>query len=275
MREGYAEARSRLTHTRSPDRYVRKWLQLRLGAQVRGRVMTDDVTPSLLQAIDVEECPVLRVALTHGERGDADWSVDRLNNDGAYAANNLAVMSTRANRAKGALDFAEVQRRAVLVARCDGLEPVEWARLAALMLGPCFAQRPCEAPLIPLNVPIPRHSARPAVQQIQHVFAQSASRPAGKNRLVKAFKTVCGDERSRVRLSFLADAVHGGLKSVHRTCDVWLQPAAMPALAAWRASLGEQGWAAAGEVSRALTGARTIPSRRIASWHLDTRGYVA
>ena len=55
-----------------------------------------------LHRIDVPVCPVSLVTLTHGERADTDWSIDRLNNNGAYAIGNLAVMSRGANTAKGA-----------------------------------------------------------------------------------------------------------------------------------------------------------------------------
>ncbi len=154
VREGFVAARAGGPARQLPDRYVRKWLQLRLGAFDRDRFINDDVTPELLRQIDVEHCPVTRTTLTHGELTCSDWSVDRLNNDGAYAANNLCVMSTRANRAKGALSYDDVFARSQCAASTDGLTPVEWLRLAALMLGPCFATRPAAVPVIPLAAPI-------------------------------------------------------------------------------------------------------------------------
>ena len=142
VREGFEHARAQRTPRSSADVYKRKWLQLRLSALERGRFVSDGVTPHYLRRIDVPECPVLRIALTRSTLEDSDWSVDRLNNDAAYAPNNLAVMSTRANRAKGDRDFAEVLRLSQLDRPTDGLEPVQWLRLAALMLGPCFATNP-------------------------------------------------------------------------------------------------------------------------------------
>ena len=89
--------------TLQPNRFVRKWLQLRLSAWRRGRVFEgQQVNPAFLRQIDVAVCPVTREVLTHGTGELSDASVDRVFNDAAYAAGNLAVMSTRANRAKAA-----------------------------------------------------------------------------------------------------------------------------------------------------------------------------
>lgn len=275
VKEGHAQALARRAPRLAADRFVRKWLQLRMGAYARGRVMDPAVTPDLLRAIDVECCPVTRVHLTHGERAPTDWSVDRLNNDGAYAPNNLAVMSTAANAAKGARSYGQVFALSERDAASGGLEPVQWLRMAALMLGPCFAQCPQRAPALPLCAPIPRYSARLALQQIQHVFTASASTQSGKNALVKSFKPACIDERSRMRLDFLAEAVHAGLKGLEHRHDVWLLPGVMPALLAWRSTLDEPGLALAGEISRRLAGARVVPKSRLRTWHLETRGHMA
>ncbi|MEJ7688833.1 MAG: hypothetical protein WKG52_18680, partial [Variovorax sp.] len=130
VREGFDHAAARGPAREAPDRFTRKWLQLRTQAVVRGRSFDEQVTPLLLQKLDVAQCPVTRVALTHGELKDSDWSVDRLNNDGGYAPNNLAVMSTRANKAKGRRSFEEVQHLACLDAPSEGLQPIEWLRMA-------------------------------------------------------------------------------------------------------------------------------------------------
>lgn len=144
LREGFDAARAAGVAPKSADRYVRKWLQLRESAWRRERVMADDVTPDLLRQIDVLRCPITRVLLTHGELGGSDWSIDRINNDGAYAANNLAVLSVRVNRIKGARSFEDVFVHTRSDAGGEGLSRAEWQRLAAVMLGPCFAlqQRP-------------------------------------------------------------------------------------------------------------------------------------
>lgn len=280
VREGFAAAHARAAagafgRREVADRFGRKWLQLRLGAWRRGRIVGADVTPSLLRRIDVAMCPVTRLVLTHGECSDSDASVDRLNNDGAYAANNLAVMSARANRAKGAKCYDEVFALSRRDAATEGLEPLQWLRLASLMLGPCFAARPQDAPLIPLAAPIPSHSARPAAQQIQHVFTQAARAQSGKNALIRTFGPASRGERTESRLRRLAEAVHVGLKSVDERHDVWLQPRVMQAFVDWRHALDERSWALAGEISRRLAGSRVVPAGRLATWHLETRGRAA
>ena len=119
-------------------RMVRKWLQLRLHAWLRGRsVELMQVTPRYLAQIEVSHCPVTRVALSNSTLQDSDASVDRLRNDAGYAAGNLAMMSTRANQAKGALGFEaamrtvrQIEDRPVL--DIAGLGASAWKRVAIL-----------------------------------------------------------------------------------------------------------------------------------------------
>ena len=51
--EGFAQANARRMPRLAPDRFVRKWLQLRLGALRRERVVDADVAPQLLGRIDI------------------------------------------------------------------------------------------------------------------------------------------------------------------------------------------------------------------------------
>nr|WP_145546104.1 hypothetical protein [Variovorax boronicumulans] len=278
VREGMdAAAHARLARG-TPDRFVRKWLQLRLNAWRRGRIVDDEVTPALLRALDITHCPVTRAELTHGEQLDTDWSIDRLNNDAAYAASNLAVMSARANRAKGARSFDEVLVLAGLPHATAGLAPHEWLRLATLMLGPAYATRHGAAPALPLCAPLPCRSTRLALQQIQRLLTLQSERPDGKNRLVRDFRPACRTERAMLRLRTLADAVHEGLKRLpaEAECwDVWLQPGLMPALQAWRDTLDAPGWACAARIAGQLAGARRETAQRLQAWRLPSRGYHA
>lgn len=274
VREGYAQARGAHTPRRIADRYTRKWLQLRLSAYRRQRIVNDDVTPALLNQIDVTHCPVTKMALTHGSLLPSDWSIDRLNNDGAYVPNNLAVMSTAVNAAKGNMGSEEVYALSGKDQPTQGLMPVEWLRLAVLMLGPCFAARPHLVPVIPLAAPIPSHAVRPAIQQVQQVFTNEVGRPAGKNALIKHLKKSCPDERSELRLRRLADIIHVGMKGLDDRFDVWLRPGVVDAFVEWRDSLDRQSWALAAETSRRLSGATHIPSGRLRTWHLSTGGHA-
>lgn len=94
--------------TLEPTRHVRKWLQLRLHAWLRGRsVELVQVTPHYLQQIDATHCPITRTPLSSATLEASDASIDRVRSDAAYAAGNLAVMSTRANHAKAAYTFRD------------------------------------------------------------------------------------------------------------------------------------------------------------------------
>ncbi len=273
VREGFVAARAGRPARPLPDRYERKWLQLRLSAFERGRVINDDVSPALLRLIDVDRCPVTRQLLTHGELKDSDWSVDRLNNEGAYAANNLAVISTKANQAKGVLGYEAVYERSRRASATDGLSPVEWLRLAALMLGPCFASRPADAPTIPLAAPIPNRSLRPIVQQVQHVFTLGARQQAGKNLLFKRFKAASPNPTSLLRLNQFCEEMHQGMKGLQDCHDAWLRPGVLEAFEAWRSSMDTTHWALAGEISRQILRSRVVSAARIESWQLASRGY--
>lgn len=274
VREGFTQARGCATPRRQADRYTRKWLQLRLNAYRRSRIVNEAVTPALLERIDVTHCPVTREALTHGLLLPSDWSIDRLNNDGAYVPNNLAVMSTAVNAAKGDMGYEQVYALSEKSEPTHGLTPVEWLRLATLMLGPCFAARPNLVPVIPLAAPIPSHAVRPAIQQVQQMFTNEAGRPAGKNALIKHLKQACPDERSERRLRHLAETIHIGMKGLDDRFDVWLRPGVVTAFVEWRDSLDRPSWALAAEISRRRGGATQLPAGQLRSWHLATGGHA-
>jgi len=126
------------TRTLQPTRAVRKWLQLRLHAWLRGRsVELFQVTPHYLQQLDVGHCPITRVALSTATLESSDASVDRVRNDAGYAAGNLAVMSTQANHAKAAHGFRDAQQfvkqiESGALGGVHGLTAAQWSRIAIL-----------------------------------------------------------------------------------------------------------------------------------------------
>ena len=139
VRQGWEAGRDNFgRRTLQSNRFTRKWLQLRLNAWLRGRVFEgQQVNPAFLRRIDVAVCPITREVLTHGTGEPSDASVDRVFNDAAYAAGNLAVMSTRANRAKsdyGVDDAMEFVRQIEVgqLGQIDGLSTEHWARVAVL-----------------------------------------------------------------------------------------------------------------------------------------------
>ncbi|MCE4556049.1 hypothetical protein [Pelomonas cellulosilytica] len=277
VREGFeAAAASRAARPRQDDRFVRKWLQLRLGALVRGRAVAADVTVDLLHRLDVSHCPVTREPLTYGTRLGRDASVDRLNNDGAYAASNLAMLSARVNRIKGGRSFDEVLALSRRAEPTSSLAPVEWLRLAVLMLGPAHATQPQAAPALPLCAPLPATSVRTALQQVQRLLTVTAGPAASRNRLLRGLLPACGSVAAEARLKLLADAVHLGLKRLApgQPCwDVWLQPGLMTALLAWRDALTERAWAHTSWTAGQLAGGQPVSRRELAPWQLATRGY--
>lgn len=163
--------------------YVKKWLQLRLGAWMRGKSFElIQVSPNFLERIDVATCPITKAALTHATGTDTDASVDRVNNKAGYAAGNLAVMSVRANRAKSAYEWRDAasfvrQIEAGQLGAIDGLSAREWARLATLM-SYCTPLSHAEAANLPLLVlPPPRLRLLNPVQAVQAGLTLCFARP--------------------------------------------------------------------------------------------------
>lgn len=273
--EGFHSAEARHVSRRNGDRFVRKWLQLRCSALRRKRIVDEHVTPALLQEIDVVDCPILRHPLTHAEHSDSDWSVDRINNDGAYAARNLAVISTLANRAKSNHAFATVHARARLSHDVDGLSPVQWMRLAALMVGPCFVEAPASAPILPLLAPLPVSTVRSATQMIQHVLTLRTRSASDKNLMIKQFTRLCSNSHSRAHAIKVIELIHIALKTTPVAWDVWMSPLVMQTFLAWRASLPGYVWAAMGETAAELAGGRRVHREAVDTWHLRSGGRFA
>jgi hypothetical protein len=152
--------------TLQANRHVRKWLQLRLHAWLRGRsVELFSVTPHYLQQIDTSHCPITRVPLSVSTLDSSDGSVDRVRNDAGYAAGNLALMSAKANHAKAAFGMDDALRFAARIdaaaAECPGapaaqgiggLTAAQWRRVAILcsFVEPLAHERACGLPLVVL-----------------------------------------------------------------------------------------------------------------------------
>lgn len=132
------------TRTRPHDAFIKKWLKLRGSALSRGKICHESVTATHLKYIAPRFCPIVRTLLCYDgtpldkeTQSDRIWSVDRLNNDGAYIAGNIVVMSEAANKAKDSFGFEELQvmqnyLRDLQVQAEGGLNRIEWARLTAL-----------------------------------------------------------------------------------------------------------------------------------------------
>ena len=192
--------------TLAATRHVRKWLQLRLHAWLRGRsVKLVQVTPNYLQQIDVSHCPITRVALSSATLEASDASVDRVRNDAGYAAGNLAVMSTKANHAKASHGFRDALRfvqqiEAPRAPRADGaaaapmqgiagLGAEQWARVAVLcsFVEPLPHEEACALPLLVL--PPNRLRLFNPAQALQAFVSQQLLKP-GWSRRVSRFEAL-------------------------------------------------------------------------------------
>ena len=297
------------TRTLAATRHVRKWLQLRLHAWLRGRsVELVQVTPNYLQQIDVGHCPITRVALSSALLSASDASVDRVRNDAGYAAGNLAVMSTKANHAKAAHGFRDalqcIQKiEAGLAAdkACEphgltaeaprelhGLTAEQWARVAVLcsFLEALPHDEACALPLLVL--PPNRLRLFNPVQALQAFVSQQLLRP-GWSRRISGFEDLLpGKPLKRDFKSFFmallprvieAGLSGGGLQARWAVED------------AWRSTLVQQRWARfarqlsaaqcetllACAAARRLTSAVVVPlcvDAATDGWNLASRGYV-
>ena len=190
--EGWVAGRAAFgRRTLRDTRHARNWLRLRTNAWLRGRAFDCvHVTPNYLAQIDSTHCPITREALTHATGGPNDASVDRVNNDAGYAAGNLALISARANAAKAAHGWrgalASARRiEAEALASIDGLDAVQWSRLAVLI---SFATPlgHAEAACLPLVVlPPNRLRVLNAVQALQVLLTLQFTRPGYSKRIAE------------------------------------------------------------------------------------------
>lgn len=141
LQQGFRAARAqvgRRTVPAGPD--VLAWLALRLQALAGGIAYeTVTLTPRHLARLSVSHCPVTRERLGHVAHEPAQAVITRLRLDAGYAAGHLAMMSRRAEAARGRLDLAALRDRARRglaqphgAASLDGLSGTQWARLATL-----------------------------------------------------------------------------------------------------------------------------------------------
>ena len=282
------------TRTLAANRFVRKWLQLRLHAWLRGRsVELVQVTPNYLKQIDASHCPITRAPLSSATLESTDASIDRVRNDAGYAAGNLAVMSTKANHAKGANGFrAALQRVQQIEAEqlpgIDGLTVAQWARVAVL----CSFVEPldhAEASALPLLV-LPPNRLRlfNPVQALQAFVSQQLLTPGWAQRVSRFEDLLPGKSLKRDFKSFfmalLPRVLEGGRLYDPATARWAIEDA-------WRASLVQQRWAQFARqldadqceallvkaAARRLTTQHVVPTPAagaIDGWNLATRGYV-
>ena len=280
--------------TLAATRHVRKWLQLRLNAWLRGRsVELVQVTPNYLQQIDVNHCPITRSALSSATLEASDASIDRVRNDAGYAAGNLAVMSTKANHAKGAHGLAGAQRMAQQaeaehLAGLGGLTPAQWRRVATLcsFVEPMPHDVACALPLFVL--PPNRLRLFNPVQALQAFVCQQLLQPGWSQRLSR-FEALLAGQALRHDFKLFVMALLPRVIEAGRSGET--QHARWAIEDAWRAPLVQQHWARfarqltpaqceallARAAARKLGSAVVVPLSDAAAtdgWNLASRGYV-
>lgn len=221
--EGYHTGKQRHRKPkRPPDRFIKKWLQIRNGALNRGRAVSSRLTIDVLKTLDVSRCPVSGVLLTYGTRGPSDWSVDRMNNNGAYALGNLAIMSTGVNKAKGVKSIHEVKILSDGQATVDGLTPKQWARVAALMFGPCMVEHPEDQWPVRQVARLPELSLRFSWQTFQDVLVRYATSMVKRIRDHKPiFLERLPNNQLRGQARRLMTAISEQASSLENPYDVW------------------------------------------------------
>ena len=246
VRQGWEAGRDSFgRRTLEPNRFTRKWLQLRLNAWLRGRVFEgQQVNPAFLRQIDVAVCPVTREVLTHGTGELSDASVDRVFNDAAYAAGNLAVMSTRANRAKSAYEVDDAvafvrQIEVEQLGQIDGLSAEHWARIAVLtsFATPMPHARAANLPLLVL--PPNRLRVLNPVQSVQVMLSLQFTR-AGHARRCAALAGLMPTAEARYAFNAFMHTLLARRLAAGRIADAVAERHAVEDL--WRDPLINQRW---------------------------------
>jgi len=184
------------------DRFTKKWLQLRYHAYLRYRTVSEDVTPSLIKALDVSFCQVTETNLTHGFQEDSDWSVERLCNQAGYAWGNLAIISKNANEARGSMTYEEICAAADSKKNINRLSPIEWERYKCLARGPNFWAGELKG-IEPICMPLSNLVLISPSQLLQEkaFWAVRNKDPKKRESIKKFLKTLCPTESSKNKLT--------------------------------------------------------------------------
>lgn len=137
VRQGWQAGRGRFAQrSLRADRYVHRWLTLRLHAWRLGQVFdAQHVNAALLRRIDVGRCPITREAFSDDAEATSGASITRVNPLAAWASGNLAVISRAAEQCRADRSASEVMRvvqrlESAATQHVDGMTAEQWARLA-------------------------------------------------------------------------------------------------------------------------------------------------
>jgi hypothetical protein len=159
LRDGLVAWHASAVPRRSASRSVELWLKLRLHAWYLGQsVEPVQVTPRFIQQLEVSHCPVTRAPLDPSRTPFSEVVLARVRHDAAYAAGNLVMMSSKAERASFNVTRVQALERAQRVdATADGpgqagLTATQWGRVATLgsFVQPLAHEQACALPLLVL-----------------------------------------------------------------------------------------------------------------------------
>lgn len=263
---------------RQPDRFERKWLQLRQNALRRGRVVQPEVTPDFIRAIDHPICPVTGDKMTHGLMTDTDWSVDRVNNNGAYAEGNLVVMCTRANRAKADKTFEEVSHIASTVtddAEFEGLTTRQWSRLASIMVGVCASRCDKLAMKFPLLTRVPAGSVACDFQLLQWLLYRTTHKASIRSQFVKRFNKLQPDRSTALLLGVAAERLASLVKNLDDMFEASLDSRFNTLLAKWHLAIPDSRQEEYLNLLARIDKAEVVGADMVRKWSLETKGYFS
>jgi hypothetical protein len=130
--DGYQYKKEKGGSTKRSDKFIRKWLNLRLHAFERNITYSEDLTPNKLEEMLCRVrfiCPITQEKLTFGTMTGTDWSIDRLLNNFGYTEGNVTVMSTLANHAKSDLSLDKIWQIVKTGEAQEGLTHSQWQRI--------------------------------------------------------------------------------------------------------------------------------------------------
>jgi hypothetical protein len=249
---------------------------MRQGALRRGRVVQPEVTPDFIKFIDHPVCPVTLVPMTHGLREGTDWSIDRVNNDGAYAEGNLVVMSTLANKAKANKDFLTVAELAIESDDqqvVDGLSGRQWARLTSIMVGACASPTDELAMSYPLMTRILAGSVATDFQVLQSLVYRVTHKASIRSQFVKRFNRLQPDKSKSKLLEVAADRLSSLVKSVDYMFDASLDSTFASLLLKWHLAIPDSKRQDYVRLLSRIDNAEELATEMLSKWSLPTKGY--
>ena len=217
--------------TRKPDKFVRKWLQIRFGALSRGKQFSLDITPEYIEKITPtsNKCPVTDLPFTFGTRDSTDWSVDRANNDHGYIRGNILIMSQAANAAKGNKSLDAIESLAGHDASTGGLTAAQWDRMARL-IEPAFGDEDVQVnPIqmlfgqpIALGMPVsPLASFQVAVSRAAIEFWDPEKQDLMANYLLIMEDLICRNRSQEKALNHLLMEVMRRSRHLRSYTEIW------------------------------------------------------